>query len=69
MHVRFERLDIDGSIVDGSNVDHVMNDRSDLYHCDLEDPALYGSKNNRLMYIESIDTSGPVSKGCSNRSL
>jgi len=26
------------------------------YHYDLENPALYGSKNNRLMYHETFET-------------
>jgi len=42
-------------------VDH-LNGQTDVYHYDLEDPALYGSKNNRLMYIETADDAGPVSK-------
>jgi RHS repeat-associated protein len=31
------------------------------YHYDLEDPALYASANNRLMYYETLDVSGEAS--------
>jgi RHS repeat-associated protein len=31
------------------------------YHYDLEDPALYASANNRLMYFETLDVSGESS--------
>jgi len=39
-----------------------LHGTTDVYHYDLENPALYGSKNNRLMYIETADDAGPVSK-------
>jgi len=38
-----------------------LNDRLTEYHYDIEDPDLYGSNNNRLMYYDLFDTSGQSS--------
>lgn len=38
-----------------------LNQRRVEYHYDLEDPGTYASRNNRLMYSETFDTSGQSS--------
>ena len=43
-----------------TKVDNIGEIRTE-YHYDLEDPAEYGSNNNRLMYFEVYDTSGASS--------
>ena len=57
-----DEYDLDYEYDQGGNrtrkVDHA-NDREIVYHYDIEDPEEYGSENNRLMYCETFDTSGP----------
>ncbi len=54
-----QNYDLEYSYDAGGNrtvkIDH-FNDRRVEYHYDLENPSLYGSKNNRLMWYETINT-------------